>query len=183
MDPATSKRARVIFSTNQVLYNGKLHDHIGKLNATIEGLLALQDESSHDRKEDGPQSKRARFEVAGSKLEHIIIAPYSGTHPDRDARPNGVDGANDTHGLQRHTWSDFLQMGARDEPFTFEQLDFNQPLWILFSSGTTGTPKAITHRAGGMLLQLGKEHLLHLSLIHISEPTRHTNASRMPSSA
>ena len=43
----------------------------------------------------------------------------------------------------------------------FAQLDFNHPLWILFSSGTTGKPKAITHRAGGMLLQLAKEHLIH----------------------
>lgn len=175
----TTVRPRVIFSTNQVLYNGKLHDHIGKLNATIEGLLALQDESSHDRKEDEPQSKRARFEAAGSKLEHIIIAPYSGTHPDRDARPNGVDGANDKHGLQRHTWSDFLQMGASDEPFVFEQLDFNQPLWILFSSGTTGTPKAITHRAGGMLLQLGKEHLLHGGLSRDDVVFQHTTIGWM----
>ena len=43
----------------------------------------------------------------------------------------------------------------------FEQLPFDHPLYIMFSSGTTGVPKCIVHRAGGVLLQHLKEHLLH----------------------
>ena len=43
----------------------------------------------------------------------------------------------------------------------FAQLDFNHPLYILYSSGTTGKPKCIVHGAGGTLLQHAKEHLLH----------------------
>jgi acetoacetyl-CoA synthetase len=46
----------------------------------------------------------------------------------------------------------------------FEQLDFNDPLYILFSSGTTGVPKCIIHGVGGTLLQHLKEHRLHLDL-------------------
>ncbi len=44
---------------------------------------------------------------------------------------------------------------------TFERFDFNHPLYIMFSSGTTGIPKCIVHGAGGTLLQHLKEHKLH----------------------
>ncbi len=46
----------------------------------------------------------------------------------------------------------------------FEMLDFSHPLFILFSSGTTGIPKCIVHSQGGMLLQQMKEHQLHANL-------------------
>ncbi len=51
-----------------------------------------------------------------------------------------------------------------DEPPAFVQMDFNDPLYIMFSSGTTGVPKCIVHGVGGTLLQHLKEHRLHLSL-------------------
>lgn len=48
---------------------------------------------------------------------------------------------------------------------TFEQLPFSHPLYILFSSGTTGIPKCIVHSAGGTLIQHVKEHRLHAGLV------------------
>ena len=45
-----------------------------------------------------------------------------------------------------------------------ERLPFSHPLYILFSSGTTGVPKCIVHCAGGILLQHMKEHQLHASI-------------------
>jgi acetoacetyl-CoA synthetase len=50
-------------------------------------------------------------------------------------------------------------------PVSFERLPFSQPLYILFSSGTTGVPKCIVHSAGGTLVQHVKEQRLHSGLV------------------
>ena len=53
---------------------------------------------------------------------------------------------------------------GRPRPPAYEQLPFDHPLYVVFSSGTTGAPKCIVHRAGGALLQHVKEHRLHAGL-------------------
>lgn len=58
----------------------------------------------------------------------------------------------------------FQELTEKDVDFSFERFEFNQPLYILFSSGTTGKPKCIVHGAGGTLLQHRKEHLLHCNI-------------------
>ena len=58
-------------------------------------------------------------------------------------------------------WAD---LGRADAPLTFLPVAFDHPLFILYSSGTTGAPKCIVHGHGGTLLQHLKEHVLHTDL-------------------
>jgi acetoacetyl-CoA synthetase len=80
-------------------------------------------------------------------VERTIVVPYVRAAPDCAGLPNAV------------TWRDYLA-DAPGEP-RFEPLPFDHPLYILYSSGTTGVPKCIVHGAGGTLIQHLKEHQLH----------------------
>tara|TARA_R110000787_G_scaffold113042_3_gene222071 strand:- start:4759 stop:6738 length:1980 start_codon:yes stop_codon:yes gene_type:complete len=57
-----------------------------------------------------------------------------------------------------------VQVTSATPPLNFAQLPFDHPLYIMYSSGTTGVPKCIVHSAGGTLVQHLKEHVLHVDL-------------------
>ncbi|MFA9431154.1 acetoacetate--CoA ligase [Egicoccus sp. AB-alg2] len=70
-----------------------------------------------------------------------------------------------TENVASHRWEDVLDGPAVPaEEFAFEQVPFDHPLWVLFSSGTTGLPKAIVHGHGGILLEQLKLQTFHMDL-------------------
>lgn len=71
------------------------------------------------------------------------------------------------------TWDEF-QSAAKSSELTFEPLDFSDPVLIVYSSGTTGQPKCITHAVGGLILNGHKEARLHRSVDHTSVQLQYT---------
>ncbi len=84
-------------------------------------------------------------------VEHTVLLGYL----DPDARPEGLGDAV--------TWGD-LRRAGEGVPLSFEQVPSDHPLWVLYSSGTTGLPKAIVHGHGGVLLESLKKMYLHVDL-------------------
>jgi acetoacetyl-CoA synthetase len=72
---------------------------------------------------------------------------------------------HDINGIRTgRMYADFVSPYANTTETTFTRLAFDHPLYILYSSGTTGVPKCIVHGAGGVLLQHLKEHRLHCDI-------------------
>lgn len=82
-------------------------------------------------------------------LEHTVLVPY-------------LKSDAGTQGLERAViWEELMNQGG---DLFFEQVPFDHPIWVLYSSGTTGLPKALVHGHGGILLEFMKFLGLHVDL-------------------
>ncbi len=84
-------------------------------------------------------------------LQKTIVIPFVNDEPDLSGLTNAMTDEQYVGGYEPHL-------------MTFERFDFNHPLFIMFSSGTTGVPKCIVHGHGGTLIQHVKEHRLHCDI-------------------
>ena len=93
----------------------------------------------------------ARLQQEITTIQKTIVLPYITEAPDTSQLEDVV------------MWDDLLSE-HEDTEISFEQVPFDHPLWVLYSSGTTGLPKAIVQSQGGILLEHLKKTVLHMDL-------------------
>lgn len=121
-----------------------LIDRFGQIGPKI---LIMADGYFYNGKTIDCLTKAREAKAAIPGIEKVIVVPFTASAPD-------LAGLGDAA-----LWDDFIApYQARDPDFV--RVGFNHPLFIMFSSGTTGIPKCIVHGHGGTLLQHLKEHQL-----------------------
>ncbi len=119
-------------------------DRFGQIEPKV---LFCPDGYFYNGKAHDSLSRVREFTAALPSLTHIVVVPYISDTPDI----SGLDRAV--------TLADFTAPYTAGE-IAFKRMAFNAPLYIMYSSGTTGMPKCIVHGQGGTLLQHLKEHRL-----------------------
>jgi acetoacetyl-CoA synthetase len=127
--------------------NGVL-DRFGQIRPRV---LFCADGYRYAGKEIDSLARAGEVRARIPEIERVVVVPYLHDRPDL----GGLPGAE--------LWEEF-SAPHRGAALDFERLPFDHPVYILYSSGTTGLPKCLVHGAGGTLLQHLKELVLHTDL-------------------
>jgi acetoacetyl-CoA synthetase len=147
---ATTSLGAIWSSCSQDFGTAGLLDRFGQIEPK---LLITSDGYHYNGKRNAALPKLLAALPQLPSVTRVVIVPFLDPTPDLGTLPNAI--AYDT----------FIGPRDRDAPtLTFEQYPFDHPVYILYSSGTTGMPKCITHGAGGTLIQHLKELMLHTDL-------------------
>jgi acetoacetyl-CoA synthetase len=123
-------------------------DRFGQIGPTV---LVAVDGYDYGGKHFDCLEKLAAIARALPDLKQVVVVPFAGGRGRLDQIPGAV------------WWDGWLQ-GAAPVDTPFDRFAFDHPLYIVYSSGTTGVPKCIVHGAGGTLVQHLKEHQLHCDI-------------------
>jgi len=121
-------------------------DRFGQITPKV--LFCADGYFYNGKRHDSLESIKGVLDVIDS-IEVTVVTPFSSD----DFTLDNVRGAV--------RWQDFV---VPDAELEFAQVEFDHPLYIMYSSGTTGIPKCIVHGVGGTLLQHLKEHAIHLDI-------------------
>jgi acetoacetyl-CoA synthetase len=128
--------------------NGAL-DRFGQIGPRV---LFCADGYRYAGKEIDSLGRAAEVRRRLPAIERVVVVPYLHREPDLGAVPDAM------------LWSDFATIAPPRRSSSFPRFGFDHPVYILYSSGTTGLPKCLVHGAGGTLLQHLKELVLHTDL-------------------
>ncbi|MEZ9178142.1 acetoacetate--CoA ligase [Vibrio kanaloae] len=127
-------KPKVLFTCDGYTFNGKTFDITDKNREIIEHLNTLKQ-----------------------------VCEISYLKPTRDLEKNDLDKNNVKHDVSPQSWKNIISY-YQPKLLLFTRVGFNEPLFVLYSSGTTGQPKCIVHSVGGTTINHLKEHQLHCDI-------------------
>ncbi len=143
LDRFEQTRPKVLLLADGYTYGGKFFDRRDEMEKVVHGLPSLEQVfvvavSARCGKRDSAFASSVSIASSSGQGKKLLLRPFA-----EELEKEQTSGTT---------------------PFCYESLPFDHPLCILYSSGTTGAPKCIVHRGGGVLLKHISEHKLHVDI-------------------